>query len=60
MYARDAGFDAYVCDEVERGHFRWLLYPKIFKGAPIFRTLNESWSFFRFGDANGHTHVIWH
>jgi len=60
MYARDAGFDTYMCDAVERGRFRWLLYPMIFKDAPIFCTLNESWSLFRFGDANGHIHVICH
>lgn len=46
-----AGFDTYVCDAVERGRSGWSPYPEIFETAPIFRTQDEAWGLFRFGEA---------
>ena len=45
-----AGFDTYVCDSVERGRASWSPYPQIYASAPIYRTQNEAWELFRFGD----------
>lgn len=49
------GFDTYVCDAVERGRAGWSPYPEIFAAEPIFRTQNEAWTLFRFGDEDGYT-----
>lgn len=48
------GFDVYICDAVERGRAGWSPYPEIYATAPIFRTQNEAWSLFRFGDPTGY------
>lgn len=45
------GFDTYVCDAVERGRSGWSPFPEIFETAPIFRTQDEAWGLFRFGEA---------
>lgn len=49
------GFDTYVCDAPGRGRAGWSPFPDIFGDAPLFRTLEEAWSLFRFGPAEG-----WH
>ncbi len=53
-YFLNAGFDTYVCDAMERGRASWSPYPDIYATAPIHRTLNEAWSMFRIGEADGY------
>ena len=50
----EAGFDTYVCDAVERGRSGWSPFPEIYDTAPIFRTGNEAWELFRFGNPDGY------
>ncbi len=49
----EEGFDAYVCDAVERGRSGWSPFPEIYDAPPIFRTGNEAWELFRFGHPEG-------
>ena len=49
-----AGFDTYVCDAVERGRAGWSPFPEIYDTPPIFRTGNEAWELFRFGNSDGY------
>lgn len=49
-----AGFDTYVCDSVERGRASWSPYPQIYESAPVYRTQNEAWALFRFGEPDGY------
>lgn len=53
-YFLKAGFDTYVCDAMERGRAGWSPYPDIYETEPIHRTLNEAWSLFRIGGADGY------
>ena len=39
---------------VERGRSGWSPYPEIYDTAPIFRTQDEAWALFRFGDAEAY------
>lgn len=49
-----AGFDTYVCDSVERGRAGWSPFPQIYESAPVYRTQNEAWELFRFGEPGGY------
>lgn len=46
-----AGHEVHVVDNVERGRAGW--HPDIWEGRPIVRTMEEAWSLFRFGAAEG-------
>lgn len=50
----NAGHDVYVTDAVERGRASWARYPEIYTSAPVFRTGQEAWPLFRFGDSDGY------
>lgn len=45
------GFEVHVVDNVERGRAGWI--PQLWPGEPILRPLEEAWTLFRFGDAEG-------
>lgn len=47
----EAGFEVHVVDNVERGRAGWM--PDYWDGAPILRNLQEAWTLFRFGSAEG-------
>ncbi len=49
-----SGFDTFLCDAVERGRAGWSAYPQIYKDEPVFRTQNDVWNMFRFGQAGGY------
>ncbi|MBO1075680.1 alpha/beta hydrolase family protein [Roseomonas marmotae] len=50
-----AGLEVHVVDNAERGRAGWCPVPGIWPGEPILRTIEESWTRFRFGetDADG-------
>lgn len=48
-----AGFNVNVVDNVERGRASWVPFEDIWSGPPIMRTLQEAWSLFRIGPADG-------
>lgn len=45
------GYEVHVVDNVERGRAGW--HPDLWEGQPIVRTMEEAWSLFRFGAAEG-------
>lgn len=47
-----AGVEAHVVDNVERGRAGWCPQPGIWPGEPILRTIEETWTRFRFGDVD--------
>ena len=47
------GWPVYVSDAVERGRAGWAMYPDIFKGEPVFLTVDNPWERFRIGDGPG-------
>lgn len=46
-----AGYNVIVTDAVERGRASWSPFPQIYREAPIFRTMEETWVMYRFGAA---------
>ncbi|MHC1745938.1 MAG: alpha/beta fold hydrolase [Negativicutes bacterium] len=50
-----AGNDVYVTDAVERGRASWARYPEIYSSAPVFRTAQEAWPLFRFGEPGAYS-----
>src|SRR5438105_682823 len=48
MFVR-TGWDVYVSDAVERGRAGWAM-PEVFKGDPVFLTVDYPWVTWRFGD----------
>jgi pimeloyl-ACP methyl ester carboxylesterase len=47
------GFEVYVVDAVERGRAGWCALDGVWQGPVIQRTLQEAWTLFRIGDAEG-------
>ncbi|MCO4052726.1 MAG: alpha/beta fold hydrolase [Bosea sp.] len=47
------GFAVYVIDAVERGRAGWCALDGIWDGEPVQRSLEEAWSLFRIGPAEG-------
>jgi pimeloyl-ACP methyl ester carboxylesterase len=45
------GFEVHVVDNVERGRAGWM--PGLWPGEPSLRTLEDAWTLFRFGTAEG-------
>lgn len=47
----DRGLEVHVVDNVERGRAGWI--PGLWPGEPVMRSLEEAWTLFRFGNADG-------
>ena len=47
------GFEVHVVDGVERGRAGWCALDGVWPDAPVQRTMEEAWTLFRFGHADG-------
>ncbi len=47
------GYEVHVVDAMERGRAGWV--PGLWEGTPILRSMEEAWTLFRFGPAEGFT-----
>ena len=54
----EQGYAVYVVDNVERGRAGWTPFPGVWPDSPIIRSVEESWSLFRLGEADGFTERV--
>lgn len=49
----NTGWTVHVVDSVERGRAGWCSLPEVWPEGPVMRSLQEAWTLFRFGPAEG-------